>query len=242
MLPTLYKNPEKGVGMIFAGPSGYGKTTLAIACAKYLADGKLFNSYLGSDPHIVLNRHVNIIDEVHLMKTPEELYPVLDEGNKVIILTTNFSGNLPEALQNRCRQYIFTEYDKEELLLMAMDSTTFKASEENYLKLVDATGGNPRELKILVDDFGQYFQENPQISSLAVDFNQILENVFQIKNGLNTLSRRYLEVLSDVGGKSSLHLLQTILHLDSNVITQQIEPVLLKKGLIQITSKGRMLV
>jgi Holliday junction resolvasome RuvABC ATP-dependent DNA helicase subunit len=242
LMPTLYKNPSMGLGILFAGPSGYGKTTLAISSANYLTKGHPFTTHLGSDKEFHFERHVTLIDEVHLMQVPEILYPILDEKKKVLILTTNFSGNLPEALRNRCREYVFTEYSEDELVLMAMENASFKTTIENYLHLVKATNGNPRELKKLVDDFGMYFNQNPSMNTMEVNFEEILANVYEIENGINTLCRRYLEVLSDVGGKASLNLLKIILHLDVNVITQEIEPVLLKKGLVQISSKGRILV
>jgi len=59
---------------------------------------------------------------------------------------------------------------------------------------------------------------------------------------LDTLCRKYLEVLEDVGGTASIFLLKSILHIDDNTLKREIEPVLLKKGLIKITSKGRSLV
>src|SRR3546814_21067465 len=85
-----------------------------------------------------------------------------------------------------------------------------KSTLENYEKLVEATNGNPRELKILVDDFGMYFAQHPEIDTMEVDFTHILTYVYHIENGINTLCRRYMEVLSDVGGKASLNLLRKI--------------------------------
>lgn len=240
ILPDLYKNPQKGANFLLRGPSGYGKTTMALAIAHYLS-GKYFEFYLGDWTEFRFHKRVIFIDEVHTMKTFENLYPFMDEKARVFILATNKDGNLPEALVNRCYEFIFDDYSQEELLLIARESAKFSAPDESFISIINAANQNPRVIKSLVDRFSTYFSENPSIDSRSADFSSILTNVFSIKDGLDTLSRRYLEVLEDVGGNASLSLLRNILHVDEGTLKNQIEPVLLKKSLIRITSKGRSL-
>lgn len=242
ILPELYRNKEKGAGILLVGPSGYGKTTMAISICHYLV-GKSFAYYWGdSMQDFEFNKRVTFIDEIHKMQNPERLYKVLDEKQKVLILATNENANLPEPLVNRCYEFIFTDYSDEELILIARESSVFSASDESYLVIVEAGNRNPREIKSLVDRLGLYFQANPSVNSRSADYKQILKEVFQITNGLDTLCRRYLEVLSDIGGTGSLHLLKGILHVPEDILKNRVEPVLLRKGLIKISSKGRSLI
>jgi len=94
----------------------------------------------------------------------------------------------------------------------------------------------------LVDNFGRYFSQNPSISSSNANFDEILANVFQIFDGMDTLSRRYVEILENLGGKASLSLISNILHVDGETLRTNVEPNLLKSGRIQISSKGRKLI
>lgn len=243
MLPELAKNPTVGASILLDGPSGYGKTTLALSICDYLTDGRKdnFEYYLYDLKPYRLIKRVIFIDEIHRMKDFEILFPALDRKDKVFIFATNHSGNLPEALLTRCDHFTFTEYDDEELLLMAIESAPFRTSEENLMKLVRAANRNPRVLKSLVDNFGRYFSHNSSINPATANFDEILTEVFQIFDGMNTLSRRYLEVLEKVGGKSSLSLLSSILQVDAETLRTSVEPALIEKNKIQITSKGRKL-
>lgn len=245
ILPNLYKNQSVGANFLLDGPSGYGKTTLAISIAKYLV-GKNFEFYLGEWTNkwteLPFHKRVIFIDEVHKMDSPEILYPLMDEKSHVLILATNENGNLPEALRNRCYEFTFDEYDDTELLIIARESATFFASDESFMEIIRAGGRNPREIKSLVDRLGIYFSENPQINSGEVNFTELLNTIFRIEDGLNTLQRRYLEVLEDVGGNASLSLLRNLLSVSDEVLKNRVEPVLARKGLIKITQKGRSLV
>lgn len=241
MLPELYENPQEGISILLDGPSGYGKTTLALAICEYLA-GKNFEYYLYDRKEFLFQKRVIFIDEVHRMKEPEVLFPIMDSKKHVLILATNHTGGLPEALRNRCREFIFGDYDDEELELMAMESASFSTTEENYMKMVRASNGNPRILvDNIVDTFGMYFRQNPDVNPMTIDFDDILENVLHISGGIDTHCRRYLEILGTVGGTASLSLLSNILHIDQETLRNQIEPVLIKKGLLTISPKGRKL-
>jgi Holliday junction resolvasome RuvABC ATP-dependent DNA helicase subunit len=109
------------------------------------------------------------------------------------------------------------------------------------MEIINAGNRNPRIIKELVDKFAVYFRTGG-IDSKTANFSEILSTVFQIKDGLDTLSRRYLEVLEDVGGRASLSLLRNILHVPAEILTNQVEPALLQKGRIEIKPKGRILI
>lgn len=239
ILPDLYEN-KRGVNFLLKGPSGFGKTTMALSMAHYLC-GNDFEYYLGDSKEFNFRKWVVFIDEIHIMKTPEILYPVMDSRNHVFILASNQAGNLPEALVNRCYEYIFDDYTLEDLMLMAKESFPHDTTDENLIAIVEAGNRNPRVIKSLCDRLGIYFSREPNLNSRTGNFSEIIQDVFNIQDGLDTLCRRYLEVLDDIGGKASLSRLKTILHVDEATLVNQVEPILLKKGRIEITSKGRSL-
>ncbi len=252
ILPDLYRNPNKGANFLLRGPSGYGKTTLAISMCRYLSGSgrNSFEVYNYDTKPFRLEERVVFIDEVHKMKDFEEFYPLMDlafqwhslEKAHVFIFATNADGSLPEAFSNRCTEFIFDDYSTEDLLLIARTSSGFSAPDEAFLEIIKAGNRNPREIKGLVSRISTYFSENPTINPEEVDYVQLLLEVFKIENGMDTLSRRYLEVLDKVGGTSSLSLLKSILHVDETTLTQKVEPNLITNGKILITRKGRTLV
>ncbi len=244
-LRDLYTNPTSGENFLLVGPSGYGKTTMAISMAHYLV-GKEFETYLGEQLNkwneADFQKRVVFIDEIHDLKSPEILYPLMDRKSHVLILATNENGNLAEPLRNRCEELIFDDYDDIELLIIARESANFSASDEAFMEIIKAGNRNPREIKRLVDKFGLYFAYNPQVKSWEANYTELLDEVFRIKDGMDTLCRRYIEVLSDVGGSASLYLLKNLLHVSEETLKNRVEPVLARKGILKITQKGRTLV
>ena len=241
ILPNLYKHRDRGANILLRGPSGYGKTTMAISICRYLSDGNKFEVYWADMTEFRFEKRVAFIDEVHRVKVPEFLFPIMDERRHVLVFATNHDSVLPEAFVNRCYQFIFDEYDDEELVLIARESATFSADDEDFLEIVNAGNRNPRVIKKLIDKMGAYFEENPKIDSKQVDYTLLLKEVFSIEDGLDTHCRRYLESLQDVGGTASLFLISNIMHVDENTLKAEVEPVLLRKGLIRISSRGRSL-
>lgn len=242
VLRDLYRNKDRGANFLLKGPSGYGKTTMALAMAAYLTNGvDKFELYLYDREPFKFNRRVIFIDEIHRMKDHEILYPIMDAKTHIIILATNHDSVLPEALVNRCFEFIFEPYSDDELLLIAREYAQFHTSDDNFMKIIAAGNRNPRVIKSLLDRFSMYFSENSQLSSENSDYDNILLTTFSIKDGLDTLCRRYLEMLDKAGGIASLSMMKNILHVDEETLKSQVEPILLSKGLITITHKGRSL-
>lgn len=241
LLPDLDRNKQKGANFLLKGPSGYGKTLMAHDICRYLA-GNSYQFFLAETKEFNFVKRVIFIDEVHKVNNLERLYPIMDEKSHVIIFATNHDSVLPEAFVNRTYEFIFDDYDKEELALIARESCSFHTTDEQISEVVSAGNNNPRIIKSLCGRLEIYFMQNKVEVTPETDFKELISKIFQINNGLDTLCLRYIEVLKSLGGTASFNLIRTVLHVDEDSIKNTIEPILARKGILRITSKGRSLV
>jgi Holliday junction resolvasome RuvABC ATP-dependent DNA helicase subunit len=176
------------------------------------------------------------------MKTPEELYPLIDSQRYVIILATNDVSPLPEALVNRSMEFIFGEYTKEELLYISNNLLLGTLSNQNQDYLIECAAKNPRILKSLCVRINLISRSYPNVWNMDIkQFNMLIRDLFGIEDGLDMSCRRYVEALDHLGGRASLDTLSIYLHIDKDTLRYFVEPILLYKNLIQITSRGRTL-
>lgn len=242
MLPRIYEE-HLPITLLFRGPSGYGKTKLAFTICNYLTGGD-FSYCLGSNFTFDRNKWVHFIDEVHNLNPTEVIYPKIDENRYVILLATNDAMLLPEALVNRTTEFIFSEYSKEELAYMANETLQNQLRGDCVDYLIECAAKNPRILvKGLCARLNLISKTYPDIWRMELgDFKNLVRDLFGIEDGLDVASRRYMEALRTLGGRASLETLSTLLHIDKNTLRYFVEPILLYKNLIQISSKGRILV
>lgn len=240
ILPDLRENKTKGCAMLFRGPSGYGKTRMAnMVCLEI--SGRNYQVFLGENRPFRFTKRVVFIDEIHTVVNLERFYKVMDDAIHVLVFATNHDSNLPEAFTNRCYQFILTDYSREELILISRTHCGFYATDEQHISIINASNQNPRIIRSLCKRLGIFFQRNPGKYSPYTDFSELISDIFQIKDGLDTTCKRYLDVLKELGGTARLGLIVGLLHVDERTIRNDIEPILMKKGLIKISSKGRIL-
>jgi Holliday junction resolvasome RuvABC ATP-dependent DNA helicase subunit len=240
ILPTIYHSRE-GINLLFRGSSGYGKTELAKRCCNFLV-GDNYQTCLGSKLKFNRDTWVHFIDEIHLLETPEVLYPVLDSGKYVFVFATNFDSILPEALTNRCNSFIFVDYSDKDLIEIFEyhSKLVFPVNVMKYI--IDVAGRNPRVMiKTYINILKMHYKRQENISINEEEIIQDINTLFGITNGIDRVSKEYLDVLQKLGGRSNINLLSSSMHLDINTIKYTIEPSLLYKGLIRITSRGREL-
>lgn len=237
------RDTRKGVAILFRGASGYGKTELAKKCCNFLV-GKDYEISLGKNPKFNPKLWVHFIDEIHTMETPEILFPIIDAGEYVFVFATNYDSVLPEALINRCKSFIFTDYSDEELMDIFKYHCSLHFSDEVIKHVIDVSGRNPRIMvKTFIDNIQIHYYRNKEKLERQTD-NEIIDEIDKlhgIKGGLDRISMQYLECLKALGGHASINLLASSMRLDINTIKYTIEPALLYKKYIRITSKGREL-
>lgn len=241
-LPKLYY--EGSAAFLLRGPSGYGKTHLAKLIASYIA-GKNYSFQLASTfSGIKEDIRVHFIDEIHTLSVPyETLYPIIDSNRFVFIFATNFDSILPEAFQNRCINLNFTSYSKKEFRSIFRVNSRLPLSDNVVNFLYEVSGGNPRILiKVYIYNLELFFEQNPEgLSKSDDEIIKIIEDIHGIKDYLTRDMLEYLKVLDSLGGRAPIDTIASGLKLDRNTIKYDIEPVLLFRKRIKISSKGREL-
>ena len=238
-LPEIYST-RSGANILLRAPSGHGKTKMAISICNYL-DGINYQFSLGDSIEFDTDKWVHFYDEIHLCKTPEILYPHMDSGEFVIILATNEFSELPEALMNRCTNFIFADYTDRELFSIIRQSTAFNFDDEGLKYIVESCARNPRIILRMISRLLMYERRFGKITELQTLINVFTE-YFGIVDGLDVQARKYLEVLVRAGGRASLDTLASLIHVDKSTIRYLIEPILIYKGLVKINSRGRTII
>ncbi len=238
LLPELYRTGG-AANILLQGPSGYGKTTLAMHILNYLSPSGVFDTCLGDSFKFNKSRWLHFIDEAHLLDHPEVLYPMMDSGKYVIILASNEVTPLPEALVNRCRRFVLEDYSKEDLYQIIRNlGINLPAEYLDYIIL--SGGGNPRIIKNTCQRISLLLRSGISFKSFS-EFIASLDYYLGIADGLDVQCTKYLETLSSLGGKAGLDTIATVCHLDKGTIRQHVEPILIFRNKIQITSRGRIL-
>ena len=237
--------------LLFSGMAGTGKTfsSKMIACET----GKPFiylNGAMSKRKIINLMRSAKdnaiiLIDEIHNLpeKVAEIIYSavedneIYDDGvrhllkNMTFIGTTTEPERLPKPLQDRFMKIEFEEPDEETMQKIL-----------NKMGLDDKCVGlminytlNIRILKKLIEYmklYGDLTEEN-----LVKVFRLMKINIY---NGLSDEQEKYVDYLKKIK-KASLRNLSLVLRRSENYIKLEIEPDLIRKSMLIITSRGREL-
>jgi len=242
ILPDIKDNGS--AAFMLRGPSGYGKTDLAVRICNYVS-GSRYTMKLGDVTTFYDDIRTHLVDEIHLCRTPEMYYPLIDSNEYIFVFTTNSDSTLPEALVNRCYDFIFDNYEDEDLLqIISSRVPEMVLPNEQLVYIIEFCNRNPRIILSTVQRLVMWQRRySIRIADLSMeDFSIIMERVFGVKDGVDILCRRYLEALTGLGGRASLSSIQSQLHVDEGTIKAQIEPALLYKNKITITSRGRSII
>lgn len=228
----------KNYNIILRAPSGYGKTSFLLV-AMYNLGWSNCHYFLGSDlndTYIPRDRRFFFIDEAHLYKEPENIYPLMDSGNFSFFIATN-EGGLVEPLLNRCINLIFSPYSNEEIKEMIGIYLSQFNLDNALIERIASFSDNPRRIKKLCDRF-QYIFRNVFVPKSNDDLTKLLEKINIDEDGFNSLEKRYLNYLEKMG-RASLSTISVATGIHRDMILTEIEPHLLYKNLIKISSRGR---
>ena len=234
--------------ILLTGVYGHGKTTLARLIAEraetsfQIIDGANAETLLASPKKDVLY----IIDEIHNISSvlSDSINILIDQQKIHLIGCTTSPGKLQAPLRSRLRLLYLDDYTAEDIskIILAAAQKVDIVLHKNVQNTISKRSKlNPRNaLSILA-----FMHEMAIVEQIKCIDSRKMEAALKIlridEMGLTELDRKYLEALNynkPVGLKS----VSSALSLDTQTIEEQIEPYLLKIGLIERTARGRILV
>jgi holliday junction DNA helicase RuvB len=252
--------------ILVTGPSGYGKTKIAdyigfkfekeirkINCS-FLNTHNFLHFLVKSSPNQII-----FLDEIHALAEnfQEMLYTYIDDGyillknnripcnRTVLIGATTEEGVLNKPLLNRFSfRLSMDKYSQEDLgeIMRLNIENHIDINQDILIKLVKIGRGNPRETISVTKWINSYCLKNNINRFEDNDYEELLNILDISRDGYTKQDREYLNVLSDNYGQPiSIKNLSSILKISQDTIINIIEPFLLEKQKITITSRGRSL-
>lgn len=222
--------------LLFLGPSGYGKTH-TIKVVYNLLGVKHTIEYEPNNININLSFTNHVIDEVHCVTEFEKLYKFMDLKQVNFLFGTNLPELLSIPLYNRCVTFHLDSYTEQELGFIIKKHVDLNLPDTYYDFLGSISRGNPRTAKLVGTRFRLLVKEIgvPRTNEELVS---AIEKLYIKDGGFTTHDLIYLEFLKKIK-VASLKTISNVTKLNIVEITNEIEPFLLNRGMIQITSRGR---
>jgi Holliday junction DNA helicase RuvB len=161
-----------------------------------------------------------------------------------LILATDQPGLLLDALRKRIDVEIPLAYyevkELKEIVASMAGELNMLVSPQAARLIATISAGLPRRAKQILKNLRLYF---PGSEARQISLEQVrgfLEASGFNEAGLNIMERRYLDFVADLGG-ASLESIASGLGTDSDDVRRQVEPNLVRRHLVKITSAGRKL-
>ena len=213
-------------------------------------------------------KDVLFIDEIHRLapNIEEILYPAMEDLQLDLIIgegpsartikidlppftlvgATTRSGLLTTPLRDRfgiqIRMEFYNSNDLVKILLKLAEKLDVNLDEDGAYEIAKRSRGTPRVAGRLL----RRVRDILSVSSLKVIDNKFADRALSQldvdKSGLDAVDRKYLNVIIEKyqGGPVGLDTLSAILSEQKDMIEEVIEPYLLQRGLIQRSSRGRI--
>lgn len=239
------KERDRNHSIILIGSSGMGKSHVIKVIANVLGVRNCLSYHSDRFNGINKNLRFHIIDEIHVLQTPEVLYPLIDSKNYTFLLSTNEYGGIKEPLLNRCITLPLEPYNLNDMA--AMSRLYFKkegfyfTNPELYKSIATVSRDNPRTLIEIVTRLSLIFRDSGTPNTVNELDYLLMSLGVDVKTGMTHWDKEYLSFLKTVD-RASLATISSVLSIDKQFILKYIEPFLLKNGYIQITSRGRIYV
>lgn len=235
LLPYVYDG--QNLSFLLFGPSGCGKTTLALKMGYYLTNDFQYTLPIKGNLSLDLRKRVIIVDEIHTLEKFEPLYPLIDKREHVFIFCTTESASLPEPFVNRNISFYFSSYTDKEIVEIL--NNMHKHDYKFLIKIAELSNYNPRVAKSIYKRMLIFEKWKGKIKNQK-EFDFFVETLGYSDEGLTIEEARYINVLRKLKS-ASLSTLVRLTKLPEKYIKEEVEPVLLDKGLIQISTRGRKL-
>jgi len=240
--------------ILIVGMRGIGKTTIARIygsyassfeekSADYLSNIQLLRYTVGQ----LRSKSAILIDEIHKLKHSAEelgLYMLNPEYDFTVIGATTRADQIVPSLRSR--------FSAELRLLPYSISTLAKIAKYHMkdledkaaLYLAEISDGTPRHLilKLITTLRAHLISIKQNQKSISIqDVKKFLKLIKVDDEGLEPIHRDYIKSIADYAFGASLNTLASKLSLPKGEIENDIEQRLIKKGFVEISSRGRIL-
>jgi Holliday junction DNA helicase RuvB len=276
ILLTAAKNRgEQAEHILFYGPPGLGKTTLAHLIAKETGRNIKITSgpaieKVGDLASILTNLadgDILFIDEIHrLNKNIEEvLYPAMESGVLDIIIgkgpsartiqldlppftllaATTKVAMMSSPLRSRFSGGVFKlEFYTNDEIAKIIRQSAQKLGIEIEEKAVQEIAKRSRYTPRTANYFLKRCRDYADVHNTALDFNSVMKSLELIgidEEGLRQIDRQVLLSIIEKfnGGPVGLKTIATATHEEIDSIESVVEPYLIQKGFLELTSRGR---
>lgn len=221
--------------VLLVGPAGTGKTKIGLAYLSRFGKPLVVNCSM-ERPKLIeavtSSQAPTLLDEAHLLRQPEWLYPLLDakpsflRPRRPFALTTTDETRLPVPLRSRLVQVELECYTTDELAAIGVINGL---RPEVAAVVASVARGIPRRV-VLLSRIVKKARDGDEATAILQACGYL--------DGLSPRERRYLEVLGD--SPKSLTLLANMLGM-SEAAVRELEAELIGMGLVAVGPRGRSL-